>query len=351
MDSLVVETAFGLIFVFATFSLLVSMLTEAAARNIGLRGEYLLRGIRSLVDSGSTFELPWRDVFRRKPVDSPDNAGNPMVTKVVSQPVIARSAVKASMPNEAGNRRLTAAERRRLPSYVSGRSFARAFIDTLVADMAGDTTIDKLKRAVDDLEVGDGLKRPLQTLLDEAKEDISVFRRSVEGWYDDHMARVSGWYKRHVRWISLGFAAVIVLLFNVNAVEISRSLYSDEALRASVVAQATEAADCGKTKPAECLDDVRKEIRELRGAGLPIGWGTSPECAIEGANCNVLERVGLLDKDGDFWADLWLLVLVLLGWSLMVVATVPGARFWFDALSRLGSLRSSGPKPSANTDG
>ena len=64
-----------------------------------------------------------------------------------------------------------------------------------------------------------------------------------------HMARVSGWYKRHVRWITLGLAGVVVVICNVNAVEIARSLYTDEALRASVVAQATEAADCGEKAP------------------------------------------------------------------------------------------------------
>ena len=43
----------------------------------------------------------------------------------------------------------------------------------------------------------------------------------------------------------------------------------------------------------------------------------------------------------------WLLVTVLLGWGLMVAALIPGARFWFDLLSRLGTLRSTGPRPSA----
>jgi hypothetical protein len=38
---------------------------------------------------------------------------------------------------------------------------------------------------------------------------------------------------------------------------------------------------------------------------------------------------------------------ILLSRTLMVLALLPGARFWFDALSRLGSLRSTGPKPSA----
>ncbi len=32
-------------------------------------------------------------------------------------------------------------------------------------------------------------------------------------------------------------------------------------------------------------------------------------------------------------------LLLLLGWGLMVIALLPGARFWFDALSQLGSLR------------
>ena len=40
-------------------------------------------------------------------------------------------------------------------------------------------------------------------------------------------------------------------------------------------------------------------------------------------------------------------LLVLLGWGLMVAALIPGARFWFDLLSRLGTLRSTGPRPSA----
>lgn len=32
----------------------------------------------------------------------------------------------------------------------------------------------------------------------------------------------------------------------------------------------------------------------------------------------------------------------------MAVATLPGSRFWFDSLSRLGSLRSAGPKPESS---
>ena len=63
MDSLVLDTVIGIVFVFATFGLLISLLTELIARFMGLRGEYLMRGLRSLVDENPTFRLQWRDLL------------------------------------------------------------------------------------------------------------------------------------------------------------------------------------------------------------------------------------------------------------------------------------------------
>jgi hypothetical protein len=50
MDSLVLQTALGLVFLFAVFAALASVLTELVTRFVGLRREYLLRGIHTLVD-------------------------------------------------------------------------------------------------------------------------------------------------------------------------------------------------------------------------------------------------------------------------------------------------------------
>jgi hypothetical protein len=38
-------------------------------------------------------------------------------------------------------------------------------------------------------------------------------------------------------------------------------------------------------------------------------------------------------------------VLVLIGFLITIIALTPGARFWYDLLGKLGSLRSTGPKP------
>jgi hypothetical protein len=38
---------------------------------------------------------------------------------------------------------------------------------------------------------------------------------------------------------------------------------------------------------------------------------------------------------------------VLTGFLIVIIALVPGARFWFSLLSKLSILRATGPKPTA----
>jgi len=348
VDSLVLQTAIGLVFVFATFAALASVLTEAVTRYIGLRGEYLLRGIRSLVDGKSTFALPLRDVVPRKPtVPQPQlKAGDPaepFVEKIMRHPLVSATADKADMPQHPGNAVLTNSQRRKLPSYVSGRSFARALIDAVVPDSQGQTSVSAVRGALASANIPDQLKGPLLALATGAGDDITAFTRNVEQWYDDHMARVSGWYKRHVRWISLALGAVLVIAFNLNAFSITSSLYTDQALRGSLVTEATNASKCGTKDAATCLHDLRNEVASVRTAGLPIGWGTVAACSVR--NCNWLAQQGIIQPDRAVGRQILDAILVLVGWAIMAIAILPGARFWFDVLGKLGTLRSTGPKP------
>lgn len=63
MSSLVLQTAIGLTFVFGITAAAVSAVTELVSRFLGLRAEYLLRGVRTMVDGPSTFGLSWRSVM------------------------------------------------------------------------------------------------------------------------------------------------------------------------------------------------------------------------------------------------------------------------------------------------
>jgi hypothetical protein len=347
MDSLIVDTAIGLVFVFAVFSALVSVLTEGVARFVGLRGEYLLRGLRSMLDGKSTFQLSIKDLFLRRKTEAPQPVAgeptNPLVTQLMANPLVSVTADKGNMPAKAGDAWLSNKDRRKLPSYLSGRTFARAVLATVVPDAAGATTMNQVETYVNMMEEST-LRTGLISIVKSAGSEVEAFRNGIEEWYDDHMARVSGWYKRHTRWISLGIGALLVLSFNINAVEITRSLYTDQALRESVVTQAVGAAQCREPKtPAQCLQEVRQEIGDLRDSGLPIGWGTVTACAARA--CDGPERFGLTDPQRGLGHDLVFLITVVLGWLLMVIALLPGCRFWFDALSRLNSLRSTGPRP------
>lgn len=353
MDNLILATAIGLIFVFATFAALTSVITEGIARFLGLRGEYLLRGIRSLVDNGHDFSL-----FAKKLQESPAPATGGVAAFDTSKAVtpqllnltfLSSYADKAAMVSGAGDRSLTNAERRRLPSYISGRSFARAVIDLVIPDQSGRTTMTDVRVGIDRLGAGP-LKDYLTQMASTVTYDLDKFRQGIEEWYDDQMDRVSGWYKRHVRWISLLIGLAVVLVFNVRAVQIARSLYTDEALRGAVLTQAVSAANCGGKEAEVCLAEIRDEISTARSAGLPIGWGSVAECAQPGRDCTIFDNAGLTDPLHSGWgADLWYFVLLLLGWALMVFALLPGARFWFDILGRLGSIRSTGPKPASSS--
>ena len=239
-------------------------------------------------------------------------------------------------------------DRRSLPSYISARSFAQALIGVLVPDPAGTTTMDRVRIELAALP-DPALRTALEQLATQAENDIATFRIGIEHWYDDQMDRVSGWYKRHVRWISLAIGVLLILVFNLNAVTIARTLYTDEALRGAVVSKAAEAADCSTKEPAVCLDDMRAEVSTIRGSGLPVGWHTVPECDAGSARtpCNWAQTFGFTDPPSgvDTVPDASFLLTLVTGWALMGVALLPGARFWFDALSRLGTLRASGPKP------
>jgi hypothetical protein len=219
-------------------------------------------------------------------------------------------------------------------------------IGVLVGDGDGPVTITRVKTSIGELPDGP-LKQALASLLESVGDDLSAFRTRLEQWYDDHMSRVSGWYKRHTRWISLGIGAVLVLSFNLSAVAIGQSLYTDQALRGSVVTAATDAASCQDKDPASCLRELRREVQAARGVGLPIGWGPVAAC-VPHDRCGWMARYGLADPNRGARFDVMAFLLLLAGWSIMVLALVPGARFWFDSLARLGSLRSTGPKPAAS---
>ena len=406
--SRIIDVAIGLALVFGVTAALSSVITELVARFLGLRGVFLMRGLRELLDGGdaevthlSQVEASYASLHdiiagrlagsrARSLIDVPGaeepaagtapegDAARPAATAadasaaptglsatgaVLGSPILrnqgiagqltARSLTLAPSTTTGSPSTLSATgrgsgrrERRSLPAYIPARSFAEAVVDLLVPDATGKTSMSTVRDAVDALpDSMSTFKSSLQALVKTSGDDGELFRTSLEHWYDNHMARVAGWYKRRVAKITLVVAAALVVLANINAVAIARTLYIDDDVRGAVSAVAAQGTACpaGQTQQG-CLVDLETRLADAAGAGLPIGWETVPECASPTAGCNWWDDRGIFDHDG---GSFWRVLLLVIGFLLTITALVPGARFWFDLLGRLGSLRSTGPKPPA----
>jgi hypothetical protein len=422
LSSPIIDLAIGLTFVFGVTAALASFVTELISRILGLRGAYLLSGLRELIGDGVTGtdltnvagdykairdlmqptspaatettkmppvpppgkkQLPDQPPAAQQPPDQPPAADQApdqpadqssaqreasITAALLGGPVLSSQGVDGQLssrkltlgPTKNTGRlpKMTAEktaigrlwrQRRSLPSYISSKSFGEAVIDLVVPDPQGQqTTLASIDEIIKKLPPTLPFRQSLETLVKDADGDVARFRTSVEQWYDDHMERVSGWYKRHVGKITLAAGAVLVILLNLNALTIGRTLYTENAVSAAVSAVATKAApsSCsGSTPSQQCLADLEEQLSAAAAAGLPVGWGTVRACTLPGAHCNWLDERGIFSPYG---SSGWQLVLVIVGFLLMIISLLPGAQFWFGLLSKLGSLRATGPKPASS---
>jgi hypothetical protein len=141
---------------------------------------------------------------------------------------------------------------------------------------------------------------------------------------------------------------ILVLLFNINAVTIGRALYSDSATRSAVSTVATQGNPCpasSSDQQQNCLANLEKRVSDAAQAGLPLGWGAVPACTAPNVKCGWLERYGITTPGDGSW---WQVFLAVLGFLATIVALTPGAQFWFGLVTKLNSLRSSGPPPASS---
>lgn len=375
-DSPIIDVAIGLVLLFWVLATIVSAITESIARFLGLRGEFLLRGLRALVDG--TPEATGVDASQ-----TPAAAGVPAsgtgpasaaattttsgtagtlpppaaqastLTALLGTPVLSNhGALRSVNAKSAGTgAKLSLADKRSLPSYLASRTFAAGVLDLLIPNGSNQTTMTGITTAIEGL--GDGLfKSQLSNIAKASTGHVDKFRENLEAWYDDHMDRVSGWYKRYTRWITVLVGAVLVIGLNLQIFSYAQNLYTDQALGQTVATHAVAASQCQSKEPTKCLEQARQQLQDLQ-PGLQIGWAETAACQGASAKCNFFEAHGATGPVlfGGSPEDLWFGLTILLEWVLTVLALIPGARFWFDLVNQFSSLRSSGPKPARSTQG
>lgn len=315
-----VDVALGLIFLFVLLSLICSTINEMIAGVLSWRARFLEEGIRSmLAGSGGLSSVDGL-------VDQ--LAAHPLIQGKVATPVTGEP---KGLRGRLSRLRRKVSKPRVFPSYLNKSTFALVFLDTFAQPELDDSR-DVLKRArgyVEELDADSPVRRVLISFLDKADGNVDRFRESLESWYDLTMNRVSGWYKRRTQFALIVIATIVTLLANADSLQIGKALWNDDAVRASVVAQAQRAVDQGNAEPdvgggvSESAETLSDQVADVSALELPLGWSTDPE--------------------DPRWFDDWQgAVGKVLGLIATVLALTLGAPFWFDLLGRVSRIRGTG---------
>jgi hypothetical protein len=333
------DVAIGLAFLFFVFSVAVSRINELIATGMNLRYKGLENALRAMLND----HRPSDDAAAGSPLLSADKVLNHPLVKPIEQAIQGRFLSSALGKLGLGGKKI---------SYLPSRTFSAAVFDLLApadpADPAhpGATAgtgaaSDPMARAlaaVEGMSEHNPARKPLLRMMTDAKGDRDKFRLSLEHWYDDTMDRVSGWYKRYVQRIILGISIVLAVCLNVDSVNIAQVLWRLPTERVAVATAAARQAGSGEDA-GQNADQVVRSISALK---LPLGWTPPHITTVSPAGV----RSAVVSTDPQhvpLGLASWLIKLF--GLLLTVLALSLGAPFWFDALTRLASLRQSGPKP------
>lgn len=264
----------------------------------------------------------------------------------------------------------------KLPSQIDPKLAARVLVD--IMDQNG------VLNGVTPVPV-------LAPFIREFGTDKAKLLQPIADWFNEGVNRLSGIAARRSQVLLLAIGAVAAVVFNIDSVEITRALATQEPLRTAAVeaakhelernaelgappkdkdtgAQGTDAqgaATQGTTTPAtgdqpdatqadkakadaadkKVNDDVADLIKEY--STLPIGWPDSQCRALKAAyekDGKTVARVADCAVKGKPEASMRTAIAAhWLGWAITALAVSLGAQFWYRLLGQLIKLR--GPDP------
>ena len=210
----------------------------------------------------------------------------------------------------------------RPPSYLPARAFGDAVLEIVATARrgAGDATAMFARLPT-------GLQAKLRPLLLNAQGDLTAIRAEVETWFDQTMDRLAGVYKRWTQVVLFAVGLTLAVAANASLFGVAAKLWHDPVTRATVAQAASRVAAGDGSDPAANLEEVARRVDDLEEVGLPLGWaGDSPA----GKGLGVAGYAA--------------------GWLATAFLVMLGAPFWFDTLTKLVALRSSGRKPPRAAD-
>jgi hypothetical protein len=323
LDHPALDVAIGLIFLYIILALVCTTINESIMTWLGMRARFLELGLRNLL-SATPMPTAAGGLTLKRFFEHP-------LTQTMVRPKRGRSGdVDPTEPTKMF-------KKPPYPSYLPSRTFVSVLVDLTREtkewhEKAGPEEVAKaearIKKAKEGFEESLAsipnapLSEALLAVYRSVDKDATRFHAAAERWYDDTMERVSGWYKRRVQLFLLVIATAVVVPLNADTLSTSRVLWRDEAVRAAVVKKA-EAAAAGTLEETE----VESAVKQL---DVPLGWELSPG-----------------DGPAEIPNDPLAIIAKIFGLLLTVLAVLLGAPFWFDLLSKVMRVRSTGAPPPA----
>ncbi|MCF6407482.1 hypothetical protein L3C95_31600 [Chitinophaga filiformis] len=307
-NSVILEVAIGVIFLFGLVSMICSALREGIEALTKTRAAYLERGIRELLHDREAKNIA-RSLFE-----------HPMINSLYSSDYTPGKNKKEPGLLDRG---------KQLPSYIPSKNFALALMD-IAARGSKNNAVSSDPNAVE-MSVASiranilniqniAVQRAMLTALDSAQGNLERVQQNLEKWFDSSMDRVSGWYKRSTQWILFIVGLAVAVGLNINTIKIADYLFRNDDARKLIVAQAENASqDAAFTQ--QSYTEAKTNLDALK---LPIGWanGINPEADPNG--------------ESNAWNDFFIYAL---GWLLTALAATLGAPFWFDLLNKIMVIR------------
>ncbi|MBL4668141.1 MAG: hypothetical protein JKY30_02620 [Flavobacteriales bacterium] len=230
--NVVLDVVISLVFIFLIYSLLASVLQEIIATALGLRARNLKHAIRRMLeddDEGNTNSAPSNLTQKAQQLFQKKKEG--LLEEFYRQPVI---------------KYLASGKRFSKPSYMSESDFSMAILEILKKNGGkGVPNIDKIKQALSNENnlINKETRAHLVSLLDDAQNDLVKFRANLEDWFNNTMERAAGWYKKTIQFNLTIIGFVLAVIFNVNTIEIVKTLSTDKNVRDSMVKLAIAASE------------------------------------------------------------------------------------------------------------
>jgi hypothetical protein len=396
-NSIILDVAIGMAFVYLLLSMLCSAAAEVIAGLLNSRAKNLEKGIRSLFSDGvgpngnafvrEIYEHGLiRGLYRDKALDLvPVSKKDPtrkysfakddprkfsQINRGKTDTGVGGAGLAVTSSTDTGL--VPDKNSRKLPSYIPARTFALALLDILnktpqtQADQArqsdpqggqtqpsGQTisptpptgsspspAIDSIRSTINGLP-SSSAKQALQSLLLSSENKLTTLETNLENWYNDAMDRAAGWYKRRNQWVLLGFGLALAVLVNANSITLVRVLWVDKGVREATVENASKYLKDNSNAPtdssmAEGKDALDQEKNYLDQLGKKIDL-------LRDTESKTLLPLGW--KAGPPWKDPSYSATKfgtdLLGWILTAIALSLGAPFWFDLLNKFMVVRST----------